>query len=70
MKGVAQKMSSRELGVWQADFLSHGLQTSKIIITFEAVLMLTLGFFDISHDLGNGKFGTHHSLHLLSTSFS
>ena len=55
-------------GTWQAHFLSHTLHILKIIITFEDVILVLLVFFDISHGLGDRKFGSHCSLHLLSTS--
>ena len=48
----------------------HTIHTLKIIITFKGLLMLLVGFFDISNGFGVEKDGTHCSLHLLSTSLA
>ena len=57
-------------GVWQAHLFKPCFHILKIIITFEGVLMLFLEFFDTSCGLGDGKFETHCTLHLLSTSLT
>ena len=49
-------------GTWQAHFFSHVLHIIKIIITFQDVLMVLLGFFDISHGLEDREIGIHCTL--------
>ena len=55
-------------GTLQAHSFSLTLHIFKIIMTFEDVLFVLLGFIDIFYGLQDRKFGTHCSLHLTSDS--